>query len=465
MALKIYNTLKREKVEFRTVHKGVARIYSCGPTVYNYPHIGNLRSFVFSDTLRRYIKYKGYNVLHVMNLTDVDDKTIKGSKSEGVSLKLFTEKYTKFFFDDLAALNIEKVEHYPKATENIPEMVRIVKALLDKGIAYTSDDGSIYFSVSKFKDYGKLSKIESNNLMAGARVKQDEYAKESANDFALWKSYDENDGDVFWETEIGKGRPGWHIECSAMSMKYLGETLDVHTGGIDLIFPHHENEIAQSEAYTGKPFANFWVHCEHLLVNGEKMSKSKGNFYVLKDILSKGYSPKAVRYLLIGTHYRQNLNFTFESLGAATQTVEKFREFMSRLKEVKEGKQDPDFKQIILDYKNRFEEAMDDDLNMSVALSHIFEFMKEINKKVSENNLSRQNALEAYNLMMEFDKVLGIFDFKEDAIPDEIKALAEKRLIARKNKDWAESDRIRDVIKEKGYVVGDSKEGYTLKKA
>jgi cysteinyl-tRNA synthetase len=465
MTFKIYNTLTREKEEFRPTHEGEAKIYSCGPTVYNYPHIGNLRSFTFSDILRRYLKYKGYVVTHVMNLTDVDDKTIRGSKAEGTTLKDFTEKFTKFFFEDLSKLNIEKVEFYPKATETIPEMVVLVKKLLSKKIAYKSEDGSIYFSVKKFKNYGKLSGIKSNNLLAGARVKQDEYAKDSANDFALWKAWDESDGDVFWETEIGRGRPGWHIECSAMSMKYLGETFDIHTGGIDLIFPHHENEIAQSEAFSGKKFVKYWMHCEHLLVDGEKMSKSKGNFFVLNDILDKGYTPRAVRYLLLSTHYRQNLNFTFESLKAAEQAVQRFREFISRLKEVKANNHNPKILDMIKSTHDKFDIAMDDDLNISNALAETFEFMRDINKLISEDKLSHTDALAVFNLMMEFDKVLGILDFKEEKAPKEIIDLAEKRLSARKNKDWKSSDELRDEINKKGYAIADTKEGYSIKKS
>jgi len=462
--MKIYNTLTRQKEDFTPVHEGEARIYSCGPTVYNFPHIGNLRSFMFSDILRRFLKFKGYDVKHVMNITDVDDKTIRDSKKEGLSLSDFTDKYADFFFKDLQALNIEKVEEYPRATGTIPEMTAIVKGLLDKGIAYKGDDGSIYFSIRKFDEYGKLAHIDQENLMAGARVKQDDYTKDSAQDFALWKAWDENDGDVFWETEVGKGRPGWHIECSAMSMKYLGETFDIHTGGIDLIFPHHENEIAQSEAFTGKPFVNYWMHCEHLLVDGQKMSKSKGNFYVLKDILDKGFSPKAVRYLLLSTHYRQNLNFTFEGLKAAEQVVERFREFMGKLRDVKGGTDNPEIPALVDSTKKRFEEAMDDDLNISAALSSVFEMMKEANIMIAEEKLSRDDALRIFNLMMTLDKVLGILEFRDEAIPSEIKALAEERLAARKAKDWKKSDELRDLIASKGYAISDTKEGYGLKK-
>ncbi len=464
MTLKFYNTLKREKEDFHEIKKGEVRIYSCGPTVYNYAHIGNMRSYVFSDLLRRYLKYKGYEVIHVMNLTDVDDKTIRDSQKEGISLKEFTERYTKYFFEDINILNIEKVEYYPKATESINEMLSISKRLLDKGIAYKSEDGSVYYSVGKFSNYGVLSKVKVEDLKSGARVKQDEYEKESANDFALWKAYEKSDGEVFWDTELGKGRPGWHIECSAMSMKYLGQHFDIHTGGIDLIFPHHENEIAQSEGYSGKKAVNYWLHCEHLLVDNEKMSKSKGNFYILKDILNKGYSAKAIRYLLLGTHYRQKLNFTFSALDAAENTIKKFKEFILKLKTIESKENNPNIDKLIKESKEKFEKAMDDDLNISEGVAAIFEFMTETNKLIAENKISRNDALKAFNLMMEFDKVFGILDFAEDKIPEEIISLVKKREEARKNKDWQLSDKIREEITKKGYQIDDSGKGSLVKK-
>lgn len=464
MALQFYNTLTKKKEEFKEIKKGQVKMYSCGPTVYNYAHIGNWRSFIFSDLLRRYLKYKGYDVYHVMNLTDVDDKTIRDSQKEKVSLKEFTEKYTKYFFDDMDTLNIERVEKYPKATEFIKEMLDMTKTLIKKGIAYKSEDGSIYYSVSKFKEYGKLAGLQLKNLKAGARVKQDEYEKESANDFALWKAYEPTDGDVFWDSELGKGRPGWHIECSAMSSKYLGKHFDIHTGGIDLKFPHHENEIAQSEACNNEKFVNYWLHCEHLLIEGEKMSKSKGNFFIIKDLLEKGHSPKALRYMLLSSHYRQQLNFTFESFDSAENIIKRFKEFLMKLKAVKSKEDNKHIDAIINNAKDQFEISMDDDLNMSGGLAAIFEFMTEINKLMSESLLSRNDALKCFNLMMEFDKVLGLFEFKEEKIPKEILDLVKQRDKARIDKDWAASDKLRDEIKKKGYVVEDTKEGSVVKK-
>ncbi|MEK6916911.1 MAG: cysteine--tRNA ligase [Nanoarchaeota archaeon] len=462
MGLQFYNTLTRKKEHFNEIKKGEIKIYTCGPTVYNYAHIGNWRSFIFSDILRRYLKYKGYKVMHVMNLTDVDDKTIRDSQKEGISLKKFTEKYTKYFFDDMDILNIERVEQYPKATESVKEMVDITKGLLDRGIAYKSEDGSIYYSVSKFKEYGKLSKTKFKGLKEGARIKQDEYEKESANDFALWKSYEKSDGDVFWETELGKGRPGWHIECSAMSTKFLGENFDIHTGGIDLIFPHHENEIAQSEGYFDRKFVNYWLHCEHLLVENEKMSKSKGNFYILKDILGKGYSAKAIRYLLMSTHYKQKLNFTMNALDYAENVIKKFKEFMMKLNSAdgKGGK----VEKIILKAKKEFEKAMDDDLNISEGEAAIFEFMNSINKLISEDKLSKKDAGKCLDQMKEFDKILGILEFEEEKIPKEVLELVEKRELARKDKDWKLADELREKIKKKGYSVDDTEKKSVVKK-
>ncbi|MBT3720947.1 cysteine--tRNA ligase [archaeon] len=464
MVLKFYNTLSKKKEEFNEINKGKIKIYTCGPTVYNYAHIGNWRSFVFSDILRRYLKYKGYDVMHVMNLTDVDDKTIRDSQKQSMSLKEFTEKYSKIFFEDMDILNIERVEEYPKATESIKEMLDITKKLIEKGIAYKSEDGSVYYSVTKFKDYGKLAGLKLGNLKAGARVKHDEYEKESANDFALWKAYEETDGDVFWETEFGKGRPGWHIECSAMSSKFLGNHFDIHTGGIDLKFPHHENEIAQSEGCSGEKFVNYWLHSEHLLIEGEKMSKSKGNFYIIKDLLDKGHSPKALRYMLLSTHYRQKVNFTFESFDAAENIIKRFKEFLLKLKSVKGSEDNSDVDEIIINSKKQFENSMDDDLNISGGLAALFEFMTSINKLMSEEKLSRNDALKAFNLMMEFDTVIGLFEFKEEDIPKEILEIVKKREEARKNKDWALSDKLRDEVKDKGFEIEDTKEGSVVKK-
>jgi len=438
-------------------------MYSCGPTVYNYVHLGNLRAYVFVDILRRYLKYKGLKLKHVMNITDVDDKTIRDSKKENKTLKEFTKFYTKAFIEDLKILNIEIPETMPNATDEIDGMVKLVEKLLKKGIAYKAEDG-IYFSISKFKDYGKLAKLNLEQLKAGAsgRVKSDEYDKENAHDFVLWKFWDENDGDVFWETELGKGRPGWHIECSVMSSKYLGQPFDIHTGGVDLIFPHHTNEIAQSEAGEEKEFAKFWLHNEHLIVNGEKMSKSLGNFFTLRDLIEKGYDPMAIRFELLKTHYRQKLDFREDNLKKIPETLQKFYDFFQKLDEAKGKDNNKEIEQLIKTTKNKFEESMDDDLNISAALAAIFEFMTEINKIIE--TLSKDDSKKIKETMQEFDSVLGIMHKKKEKIPKDIEELAKKRIEAKNQKDWELSDKLRDEIKEKGYLVEDTKDGYRLKK-
>jgi len=456
-----FNTLTRKKEKFVPLEEGKVRIYTCGPTVYDYAHIGNFRTFVFQDLLRRWLEYRGFKVIQVMNITDVDDKTIRGARKRNIPLREYTDYYMKAFFEDIEALNLEKAEYYPRATEHIPEMVELIKRLMEKGYAYRGEDGSIYYDISKFKDYGKLSKLKIEELKPGARVKVDEYGKEEARDFALWKAWDEEDGDVFWETEIGKGRPGWHIECSTMAMKYLGETIDIHSGGVDLIFPHHENEIAQSEAATGKPFARYWLHSEHLLVEGRRMAKRYGNFYTLRDLIKMGYDPKAIRYLLMSTHYRQQLNFTFEGLEAAKGAVDRLTTFVRRLLETDGAGCGEEIKRLMAEVQKRFESAMDDDLNISVALAALFDFVRDVNKFMDENRLSRKEAEEVYNLMMKFDKVLGVIgEVKaEEKLPPEAEELIRKREEARKAKDWATADRIREQLRAMGIILEDTPQG------
>ncbi|MEW6295210.1 MAG: cysteine--tRNA ligase [Candidatus Diapherotrites archaeon] len=462
--LKFYNTLSRKKEEFKPLKAKEVRMYTCGPTVYNYPHIGNYRAYIFDDLLRRYLEYKGFKVTQVINLTDVDDKTIKGAKEEGISLNEFTQKYKKAFFEDIQTLNIEKAEHYPEATKHIPEMVELIKKLLKKGLAYKGEDESIYFSIKKFKDYGRLSHFKIKKLKEGARVSQDEYEKEEAKDFALWKAWSEEDGNVFWEAELGKGRPGWHIECSAMSMKYLGESFDIHTGGTDNMFPHHENEIAQSEGATGKKFVNYWLHNSHLIVEGKKMSKSLGNFYTLRDLLKKNYDPKAIRFLLISTHYRNELNLSFEGLNSAKNVIEKFREFIEKLKTIKQKKENKKINELIAGIEKEFEDAMDDDLNIALALSRIFDFMKEANRLMDSNELGEKDAKKVLALMNKFDKVLGLLGFREEKIEKEIEDLIKKREQYRKEKKFAEADAIRKELLEKGIQLDDTRDGVKWKR-
>ncbi len=452
MPLRLYNTLKRKKEIFKSIKKDLVKIYVCGPTIYNYVHIGNLRAYTFSDILRRFLKASGYKIKEVMNLTDVDDKTIRESQKQGKKLQEFTKKYEKAFLENMKDLNIQKPEVMPCATKHIKEMVNLVRKLLDKGIAYKAKDG-IYFSIKKFKDYGKLSGSKTKKLKAGAskRVLKDEYDKKNINDFVLWKFYDKEDGNVFWETEIGKGRPGWHIECSAMSMKYLGESFDIHTGGVDLIFPHHENEIAQSESATGKKFVNYWLHNEWILVDGKKMSKSLGNFYKLNDIIKKGYFPLDLRYFYLSAHYRKPLNFTFKNLDYARNSLKRLREIISGLDKKKKINK----KNIELAWK-QFLEFLNDDLNVPKAVSYMWDILRD----------NRLNDTEKYRLVLKFDEILGLGLDKEEKIkiPKEIKKIIKEREIARKKKDWKKADEIREKIKKLGYVIEDTKKGVIVKK-
>jgi len=459
--IRFFNSLAREKERFVPVENGKVRMYTCGLTVYDFGHIGNFRAFVFEDLLRRWLEYRGFRVTQVMNLTDVDDRTIKASRKNGVPLDEYTEPYIKAFFEDVATLNIEKAEYYPKATEHVPEMLALITKLMEKGYAYRGEDGSIYYDISKFKDYGKLANIKVENLKPGARVKVDEYAKEEAQDFALWKAWSEEDGGVSWDAPFGKGRPGWHIECSAMSMKYLGETLDIHCGGVDNLFPHHENEIAQSEAATDKKFVNYWLHCEHLLVEGRKMAKRLGNYHTVRDLTTKGYDTKAIRYLLLATHYRQQVNFTFEGLEAAKNTLDRLTNFVHRLLDAEGKGSGEQIRLLIGRVQKGFGEAMDDDLNISVALAALFDFVRDANNLLDGNMLSKEEAQEVYSLMLNFDKVLGVIGEvkKEEKLSREAEELILKREEARKTKDWKTADEIRQRLKAMGISIEDTPQG------
>ncbi len=390
---------------------------------------------------------------------------LKSARTQGIPIKQAAEHFIQAFFEDLTTLRIEKADVYPKATDNIPEMVALVKKLIEKGYAYRSEDGSIYFNISKFKDYGKLARIQVSELKAGARVKVDDYEKEQASDFVLWKAWDPEDGDIFWNTEIGKGRPGWHIECSAMSMKYLGETFDIHCGGVDNLFPHHENEIAQSEAATGKEFVHYWLHNEHLLVEGKKMAKRLGNFFTVRDLIAKGYDPSAIRYLMISTHYRQQLNFTFEGLEAAKKTLERLANFVQRLLDVRIETSNGRVQQLVEKVQNDFEEAMDDDLNISVALAHLFDFVRDVNNLLDNNLLNRVEAQKIHSMMLQFDKALGVIGEvkKEEKLSREAEELVRKREEARKAKDYKTADEIREKLKTMGIIIEDTGQGVRWK--
>jgi cysteinyl-tRNA synthetase len=456
--LQLYNTLTRHKEEFQPIHPPKVGLYACGPTVYNYAHIGNFRAYVFDDLLRRYLRYKGFDVTMVMNITDVEDKIIRDSAEAGKDIREFTEPYTQAFFEDLKSLHIEMADHFPKATEHIEEMVELVRRLEQRGLTYDSD-GSVYYKIDKFKDYGKLSGIEAEGLQAGARVDSDEYDKENVRDFVLWKA---NKGEAArWDTPFGCGRPGWHLECSAMSMKYLGETFDIHCGGEDLVFPHHENEIAQSEGATGKPFARFWLHNRHLMVDGQKMSKSKGNFYTLRDLMEKGCDPVDVRYVLLSAHYRSTLDFSLKAIEQASSARQRLLDFKRRLGEIKESAQAGEGMnlKILDDAGLGFEKAMDDDLDTPAALAALFELVSAVHKEADAGKVSAEGAEKALELLDRFDSVLGIMAEEEKMLPEDIEALIEERTQARKEKNFARADQIRDELDAKGILLEDGPQG------
>lgn len=458
-----YNTLSRKKEEFKPLKKGKVKMYHCGPTVYARPHIGNYRAFLFADLLRRYFEYKGFEVVQVMNITDVDDKTIRDSQKEGVSLKEFTSRYQEIFFEELGFLKVKKAHHYPRATEHIEPMVKLVEKLKDRGLTYESQ-GSIYYRIEDFGDYGKLSGIDVQGLKAGARVTADEYDKESPRDFALWKAWSEEDGEVFWETDLGKGRPGWHLECSAMSMQYLGETFDIHTGGVDLSFPHHENEIAQSEGATGKPFVRYWLHNEHFLLDGKKISKSEGNVILLPDLLDQGYEGETIRYALLNSHYRTRFNFQLpDSLISAREAVKRLRNFRREMAEVdRKGKERRKVLSVLERARDAFDRALDDDLSMPEALGALFSMIREINSQ-SPNRTEAQEVLEFLNRV---DQILGVIGEpeKETLEDQEIINLMEERAEARKNKNFKRSDEIRDHLKSLGIILEDTPQGVRWKR-
>ncbi len=457
--IRFFNTLSGKLEEFKSLREGEVALYTCGPTVYDYAHIGNFRTFVFEDLLRRFLEYKGYKVEHVMNITDVDDKTIAGAEHEGKTLSEFTKVYTEAFNEDLKTLNILKPIVQPKATAEILAMVKLIEALIQKGVAYVND-GSVYYRVASFPKYSRLSKKDLEKNIKGARVDADEYEKEEGADFALWKKAKEDEPS--WDSPWGKGRPGWHIECSAMSMKYLGETFDIHAGGEDLIFPHHENEIAQSEAATGKPFVRYWLHSKHLLVNGEKMSKSKGNFYTLRDLLAKGYDPMAIRYALLNTHYRQPLNFTFPNLKSAFNNVAYLRAYYVSVKDhLKLGRtfsSDNRLQYNINQVKNDFLEALGDDLNVSKALAVFYTFASDIDSQIKGSAISQNEWKDLIELLNDIIvKILGIP--LDNPVPESIQQKVKEREKMRKEKKFDEADKLRKEIKTDGFMIWDEPTG------
>src|SRR5258706_3202374 len=466
MALRFYNTLSQQVEDFTPLSDNTVRMYTCGPTVYNFVHIGNLRTFTFQDILRRWLRAHGYTLNHVMNITDVEDKIIRNAAAQHKSIEEYTEVYTQAFFEDCATLRLERPERMVKATEHIDDMVAAVQKLDQKGFTYLSE-GSFYYRIAKFPGYGKLSHNDFSGIRAGARVDVDEYDKADARDFVLWKA--QKDGEPAWQTPLGAGRPGWHIECSVMAMKYLGEPLDIHTGGVDLTFPHHENEIAQSEALTGKPFARFWLHAEHLAIEAQKMSKSLGNFYTLRDLLGMGYTPESIRYLLASVPYRKKLNFTFDGLKAAPTSIDRLRNYKLRLETAKfvEGAIEK------LSVRTRaahadFDAALDDDLNTAEALAAAFEYVRDTNTAMDAGDFRAANAADALAFLARFDSVFDVLRPSErtgglsDAEGD---ALIVERNAAKKSRDFARADQIRQDLTAQNIILEDTTEGVRWKRA
>lgn len=465
MALRLHNTLTQRIEDFAPLHGNEVRMYTCGPTVYNFAHIGNLRTFTFEDILRRWLQAHGYRMNHVMNITDVEDKIIRKAMEQGKSIQEYTATYTQAFMDDTALLRLQRPERFAKATEHIPEMVDAIETLQQKGYTYDSE-GSVYYRISKFPEYGKLSHNDFSGIRAGARVDVDEYDKADARDFVLWKS--KKDGEPSWAEPIGDGRPGWHIECSVMAMKYLGETLDIHAGGVDLIFPHHENEIAQSEAITGKPFARFWLHSEHLSLDMQKMSKSLGNIYTLRDLMGMGYSPESLRYLLASVPYRKKLNFTLDGLAAAATAIDRLRNFKLRLETDKyPAGDDSAMAARIAAAREQFDAALDDDLNTAEALAAIFEFVRDANTAMDGGKFLAGNAPAGLDLLARFDSVFDVLRPTEtgEAMSDtEVDSLIAERTQAKKERNFARADEIRKRLLEAGVILEDTREGVRWKR-
>ena len=468
MALRFFNTYSREieKLEPRDTTARPIRMYTCGPTVYSRAHIGNFRAYIFEDLLQRHLELRGYKVQRVMNITDVDDKTIRGARDAGVPLQKFTEQFKQAFFDDSDTLRIKRAEEYPPATDQryIDRMIEMIRTLISKGLAYQAEDKSVYFRINKFPDYGKLAHFDLTQLQSTGRVKHDEYDKEHIGDFALWKAWDEEDGDVKWGSPWGAGRPGWHIECSAMSTALLGDQIDIHCGGVDNIFPHHEAEIAQSEGVTGKKFVRYWLHCAHLLVDGQKMAKSLGNFYTVPDVLAKGYTGRELRYALLRVHYRVPLNFTWEGMNEARESLGRIDEWLARLREIakQENDQRPASNAQRAIEKSDFEDALDDDLNISAALGFLFESIRATNRAMDENKLDAVSASAWLDWWKRINSVLDLKAEIEIIVPSEVAQLASQRENARREKNWKRSDELRDQISALGWDVRDTKDGPKL---
>lgn len=470
MALKLTNTLSRSVQEFVPLDPAGKKVgmYCCGPTVYDFAHIGNWRTFIFGDLVRRYLEFKGYDIHHVMNITDVDDKIIKRVRESKTSLRDFTSKFENAFFDDLKTLNCRIPHQTPRATEYIREIVSLIEKLMQRGLAYKAADGSIYFSIEKYRasgaQYGQLVKLNFDEMRVGERVRSDEYEKEAVADFALWKARAPEDGEVFWPSPWGEGRPGWHIECSAMSMKLLGSSFDLHLGGEDLMFPHHEDEIAQSEGAglqpAGQHFVKYWLHGAHLLVEGKKMSKSLGNFFTLRDLLAKGFNGREIRFQLLQSHYRETFNFTLEGLNAARASLMRIDECLTKLREITGSAQSQEDQGLLA----KFSWALDEDLNVSGAWGAIFDWVRDTNRRLAENSMDSASAASALTTWNRLDSVFGVGAPLEVEVPAEINALLEARQAARKNKDFKRADTIRDELKSKGWIIEDTPKGARAKR-
>ncbi|MEC9049688.1 MAG: cysteine--tRNA ligase [Candidatus Neomarinimicrobiota bacterium] len=462
MPLQFYNTLKREKEIFQPIEKGKVGLYTCGPTVYDYAHIGNFRTFMFEDLLKRWLLHLRYDVKHVMNITDVDDKTIKKAKQMKVSLSRITDKYTHYFMEDLTWLKMIPADIYPTATESIPKMISMIECLLEKGFAYSEDDGSVYFNISTFPNYGKLTQINISAQQTGDRVMEDEYDKDAPQDFALWKGWKEEDGEVVWDAPWGRGRPGWHIECSAMSSESLGDYFDIHCGGVDNMFPHHENEIAQSQCATDQPFVNYWLHSEFLMVDGGKMSKSLGNFYQISALKELGFTAESIRYQLLAGHYRSKITFSIDKKHEGDKVVQRLSDFYNRLHKINANENSTGK---MPEAYSKFKDRMNDDLDSPKALAIFFDWMKTVNGKIDKNVITGSELGEAWEFLLAFDSVFGFIRNQDFEIPDNINVMLNKRQKARDEENWVESDLIREHLKEKGWIVEDTPDGQYIKKA
>ncbi|MED5256645.1 MAG: cysteine--tRNA ligase [Candidatus Neomarinimicrobiota bacterium] len=460
MSLRFYNTLSKKIEKFNPISKDIVKIYTCGPTVYDMAHIGNFRTFLFEDLLKRFLIYKGYNVYHVMNITDVDDKTIKHAKKDRKLFQELTSKYSKQFMEDIEYLKIFPADVYPRATDHIEEMIQMIVKLEKDGIAYLSKDNSIYYQLSKDDGYGRLINLNLSKLKSTDRMINDEYSKENPQDFSLWKSWDSEDGDIFWDSPWGKGRPGWHIECSAMSIKYLGEHFDIHCGGVDNIFPHHENELAQSVSATNKPFVNYWMHSEHLQLKGGKMSKTEGNFYTISDLKSKGYSSEEIRFVMLSAHYRTKLSFSIEQCLEARTAIQRIASLYNRLINIANGNLDK--YNLPIEFQD-FIKALDNDLDTPKALAIFFKWIRSINKKIDNNQaMNNKDINGSIQFLKIVDNIFGLL-IKEDSPPDEIHSIAEEREVYRKAGDWEKADQLRDKIYSLGWVIEDKADGVSIK--